>query len=186
MDKRIHWIVVTYWQNMQWYWISFCVQAVGTPLLPHQKQALSWMCARENKSSLPPFWEKRGELYYNSLTCFSAKEVPERVCGGILADDMGLVRDTHSPQTSTLCCDLSRHEQTPKFLHVFPRERLWQPLLLSSPTSTKEGLCLWRNVYVFLWVNVTFPVSMPPLRLVFIPVCCPRAGGGVFSNQSQN
>uniref|UniRef100_A0A3Q3WKV6 Uncharacterized protein n=1 Tax=Mola mola TaxID=94237 RepID=A0A3Q3WKV6_MOLML len=65
-------------------------EAVGTPLLPHQKQALSWMCARENKSSLPPFWEKRGELYYNSLTCFSAKEVPERVCGGILADDMGL------------------------------------------------------------------------------------------------
>uniref|UniRef100_UPI0037E857EC helicase-like transcription factor n=1 Tax=Semicossyphus pulcher TaxID=241346 RepID=UPI0037E857EC len=65
-------------------------KAVGTPLLPHQKQALSWMCARENKSTLPPFWEKRGELYYNSLTCFSAKEIPERVRGGILADDMGL------------------------------------------------------------------------------------------------
>ncbi|XP_020774681.2 LOW QUALITY PROTEIN: helicase-like transcription factor [Boleophthalmus pectinirostris] len=64
--------------------------AVSTPLLPHQKQALSWMCARENKSGLPPFWEKRGELYYNSLTCFSSKEVPERVRGGILADDMGL------------------------------------------------------------------------------------------------
>ncbi|TKS86904.1 Helicase-like transcription factor [Collichthys lucidus] len=55
-----------------------------------EKQALSWMCARENKSTLPPFWEKRGELYYNSLTCFSAKEIPERVRGGILADDMGL------------------------------------------------------------------------------------------------
>ncbi|XP_010749377.3 helicase-like transcription factor [Larimichthys crocea] len=65
-------------------------KAVGTPLLLHQKQALSWMCARENKSTLPPFWEKRGELYYNSLTCFSAKEIPERVRGGILADDMGL------------------------------------------------------------------------------------------------
>ncbi|XP_041668847.1 helicase-like transcription factor [Cheilinus undulatus] len=65
-------------------------KSVGTPLLPHQKQALSWMCARENKSGLPPFWEKRGELYYNSLTCFSAKEIPERVRGGILADDMGL------------------------------------------------------------------------------------------------
>ncbi|XP_042371766.1 helicase-like transcription factor, partial [Plectropomus leopardus] len=65
-------------------------ESVGTPLLPHQKQALSWMCARENKSALPPFWEKRGELYYNSLTCFSAKEKPERVRGGILADDMGL------------------------------------------------------------------------------------------------
>ncbi|XP_056248921.1 helicase-like transcription factor [Seriola aureovittata] len=65
-------------------------QSVGTPLLLHQKQALSWMCARENKSALPPFWEKRGELYYNTLTCFSAKEIPERVRGGILADDMGL------------------------------------------------------------------------------------------------
>ncbi|XP_039992700.1 helicase-like transcription factor [Xiphias gladius] len=65
-------------------------KSVGTPLLLHQRQALSWMCARENKSTLPPFWEKRGELYYNTLTCFSAKEIPERVCGGILADDMGL------------------------------------------------------------------------------------------------
>lgn len=64
--------------------------SVGTLLLPHQKQALSWMCARENKAALPPFWEKRGELYYNSLTCFSAKEIPDRVRGGILADDMGL------------------------------------------------------------------------------------------------
>uniref|UniRef100_A0A672JGR7 Helicase-like transcription factor n=1 Tax=Salarias fasciatus TaxID=181472 RepID=A0A672JGR7_SALFA len=65
-------------------------KAVCTPLLPHQKQALSWMCARENKSALPPFWEKRGELYYNSVTGFSAKEIPERLRGGILADDMGL------------------------------------------------------------------------------------------------
>ncbi|CAK6979998.1 helicase-like transcription factor [Scomber scombrus] len=65
-------------------------ESVSTPLLLHQKQALSWMCARENKCALPPFWEKRGELYYNSLTCFSAKEIPERVRGGILADDMGL------------------------------------------------------------------------------------------------
>uniref|UniRef100_A0A665VNF0 Helicase-like transcription factor n=1 Tax=Echeneis naucrates TaxID=173247 RepID=A0A665VNF0_ECHNA len=53
-------------------------ESVGTPLLLHQKQALSWMCARENKSALPPFWEKRGELYYNTVTCFSAKEIPER------------------------------------------------------------------------------------------------------------
>ncbi|XP_037341930.2 helicase-like transcription factor [Pungitius pungitius] len=65
-------------------------ESVGTRLLPHQKQALSWMCARENKSALPPFWERRGELYYNRLTCFSAKEIPERIRGGILADDMGL------------------------------------------------------------------------------------------------
>lgn len=78
---------------------SFFPQAVGTPLLPHQKQALSWMCARENKRTLPPFWEKRRELFYNSLTCFYTKETPERVCGGILADDMGLVSNTGG-----LCC----------------------------------------------------------------------------------
>ncbi|KAM9354767.1 helicase-like transcription factor isoform 2-T2 [Pholidichthys leucotaenia] len=65
-------------------------QSVSTPLLPHQKQALSWMCARENKSDLPPFWEKRCGLYYNTATHFSAKQIPERVRGGILADDMGL------------------------------------------------------------------------------------------------
>ncbi|XP_061700435.1 helicase-like transcription factor isoform X2 [Syngnathoides biaculeatus] len=65
-------------------------ESVATPLLPHQRQALSWMCARENKCLLPPFWEKRGDHYYNTLTCFSAKELPERVLGGILADDMGL------------------------------------------------------------------------------------------------
>ncbi|CAL8273482.1 unnamed protein product [Merluccius merluccius] len=65
-------------------------ELVSTPLLPHQKQALSWMCACENGSTLPPFWEQRGALYYNTLTCFSAKDRPQRVRGGILADDMGL------------------------------------------------------------------------------------------------
>ncbi|XP_077587001.1 helicase-like transcription factor isoform X1 [Stigmatopora nigra] len=64
--------------------------SVVTPLMPHQRQALTWMCARENKSELPPFWEKHGDLYYNSLTCFWVKEAPEKVLGGILADDMGL------------------------------------------------------------------------------------------------
>uniref|UniRef100_A0A8C5F7T1 Helicase-like transcription factor n=1 Tax=Gadus morhua TaxID=8049 RepID=A0A8C5F7T1_GADMO len=65
-------------------------ELVSTSLMPHQKQALSWMCACENSSKLPPFWEERGGLYYNSLTFFSAKERPQRVRGGILADDMGL------------------------------------------------------------------------------------------------
>lgn len=153
-----------------WTCISLSLQAVGTPLLPHQKQALSWMCARENKSALPPFWEKRGELYYNSLTCFSAKEIPERVRGGILADDMGLVSNTHTHKythishisacTHTKCitfillCDaislplkqIFIGESDLELLFVFSREKLWQPSLWSSPTSTKESLCLWRNV----------------------------------------
>ncbi|XP_056599172.1 helicase-like transcription factor isoform X3 [Triplophysa dalaica] len=65
-------------------------EAVSTPLLPHQKQALSWMTSRENSSDLPPFWEQKGGLYFNVLTNFAVKERPEKVLGGILADDMGL------------------------------------------------------------------------------------------------
>ncbi|XP_006895634.1 PREDICTED: helicase-like transcription factor [Elephantulus edwardii] len=65
-------------------------EAVETPLLPHQKQALAWMVSRENSEELPPFWEQRNDLYYNTLTNFSEKERPENVHGGILADDMGL------------------------------------------------------------------------------------------------
>uniref|UniRef100_A0A6Q2XWL0 Helicase-like transcription factor n=1 Tax=Esox lucius TaxID=8010 RepID=A0A6Q2XWL0_ESOLU len=66
--------------------------AVCTPLLPHQKQALSWMCVCENSVALPPFWEDKGGLFYNTLTYSSVRERPQRVRGGILADDMGLVR----------------------------------------------------------------------------------------------
>nr|XP_015216673.1 PREDICTED: helicase-like transcription factor isoform X1 [Lepisosteus oculatus] len=65
-------------------------EAVGTPLLPHQKQALAWMVLRENNNDLPPFWEQKNNLYFNVLTNFAVKEKPEKVHGGILADDMGL------------------------------------------------------------------------------------------------
>ncbi|XP_062069334.1 helicase-like transcription factor isoform X6 [Lepus europaeus] len=65
-------------------------EAVETPLLPHQKQALAWMVSRENSKELPPFWELRNDLYYNTITNFSEKDRPENVHGGILADDMGL------------------------------------------------------------------------------------------------
>ncbi|XP_064372505.1 helicase-like transcription factor isoform X3 [Dromaius novaehollandiae] len=65
-------------------------EAVGTLLLPHQKQALAWMVSRENSDNLPPFWEERNNFYYNILTNFAVKERPKNVLGGILADDMGL------------------------------------------------------------------------------------------------
>nr|XP_056706370.1 helicase-like transcription factor [Euleptes europaea] len=64
--------------------------AVLTPLLPHQKQALAWMISRENNKELPPFWEKRENYFYNTITNFAEKKRPENVLGGILADDMGL------------------------------------------------------------------------------------------------
>uniref|UniRef100_A0A8D0GLG3 Helicase like transcription factor n=1 Tax=Sphenodon punctatus TaxID=8508 RepID=A0A8D0GLG3_SPHPU len=65
-------------------------KAVGTSLLPHQKQALAWMVSRENNKDLPPFWEERENLFYNTITNFAVKKRPENVLGGILADDMGL------------------------------------------------------------------------------------------------
>ncbi|KAF1650890.1 Helicase-like transcription factor, partial [Eudyptes chrysocome] len=65
-------------------------EAVGTPLLPHQKQALAWMVSCENSNDLPPFWEERSNFYYNTLTNFAEKKRPKNVLGGILADDMGL------------------------------------------------------------------------------------------------
>ncbi|NXW87489.1 HLTF factor, partial [Alopecoenas beccarii] len=65
-------------------------EAVGTLLLPHQKQALAWMVSRENSNDLPPFWEERSGFYYNTLTNFAEKMRPKNVIGGILADDMGL------------------------------------------------------------------------------------------------
>ncbi|XP_053316883.1 helicase-like transcription factor isoform X2 [Spea bombifrons] len=65
-------------------------EAVQTKLLPHQRQALAWMVSRENSDELPPFWEQRSNLYYNTLTNFAEKEKPETIKGGILADDMGL------------------------------------------------------------------------------------------------
>ncbi|KAJ8357138.1 hypothetical protein SKAU_G00199320 [Synaphobranchus kaupii] len=65
-------------------------EAVCTPLLPHQKQALAWMVARENNNDLPPFWVEKNGLCFNVLTNFAVLERPESVLGGILADDMGL------------------------------------------------------------------------------------------------
>ncbi|NWU57538.1 HLTF factor, partial [Dromas ardeola] len=65
-------------------------EAVGTLLLPHQKQALAWMVSRENSNDLPPFWEERNNFYYNILKNFAEKKRPKNVLGGILADDMGL------------------------------------------------------------------------------------------------
>ncbi|CAL1540850.1 unnamed protein product [Lymnaea stagnalis] len=64
--------------------------AVRTPMYPHQKQALNWMMCKENKDTLPPFWNKRGDLYVNTLTKERTVKKPDSIHGGILADDMGL------------------------------------------------------------------------------------------------
>ncbi|XP_059159117.1 helicase-like transcription factor [Physella acuta] len=65
-------------------------KAVKTPLYSHQKQALNWMMCKENKDSLPPFWEKRKEFYFNTLDKKRTYTKPDSIHGGILADDMGL------------------------------------------------------------------------------------------------
>lgn len=46
---------------------------VVSQLFPHQREALAWMVARENSSSLPPFWvatqTPSGLLYTNRWVC---------------------------------------------------------------------------------------------------------------------
>uniref|UniRef100_A0A4W6E0A2 Helicase like transcription factor n=1 Tax=Lates calcarifer TaxID=8187 RepID=A0A4W6E0A2_LATCA len=123
-------------------------ESVGTPLLLHQKQALSWMCARENQSALPPFWEKRGELYYNTLTCFSTKDIPERVRGGILADDMGLVSDIHTCTYFTHIC-----------LHTLSSNCM----LLPGFKSVKEKFdyAVMLEIFVYLFVCADVESSIP-------------------------
>uniref|UniRef100_A0A8C7U6Q1 Helicase-like transcription factor n=1 Tax=Oncorhynchus mykiss TaxID=8022 RepID=A0A8C7U6Q1_ONCMY len=96
--------------------VSFDLQAVCTPLLPHQKQALSWMCVCENNAALPHFWEVKGELFYNTLTHSSVRERPQRVRGGILADDMGLGKTL-----TTIALILSNfHHGKPLYTHPRP------------------------------------------------------------------
>nr|XP_022335215.1 helicase-like transcription factor [Crassostrea virginica] len=65
-------------------------EAVSSRMYSHQKQALHWMVQRENGNQLPPFWENKNGLYFNSVTFFITNTKPNSVCGGILADDMGL------------------------------------------------------------------------------------------------
>lgn len=134
-----------------WLPKPFSLQAVGTPLLPHQRQALSWMCARENKCSLPPFWEKRGELYFNSLTRFSDKEIPERVRGGILADDMGLVGNTQTSYSSSFTDSLTTNQNKNFFVSSpgknFDNHRSY-PHQLSQWKAIacgKNRKCIWRG-----------------------------------------
>ena len=62
---------------------------VTTPILPHQALALAWLVRREHNTDLPPLWEKRGKLFYNTATKTSTSLKPHVFKGGIFADDMG-------------------------------------------------------------------------------------------------
>ncbi|XP_063725212.1 helicase-like transcription factor [Symsagittifera roscoffensis] len=67
------------------------IDGISTQLYPHQLQALSWMCGRENNKTLPPFWKKLTQTdYKNIVTGDVQKHKPAAVCGGILADEVGL------------------------------------------------------------------------------------------------
>ncbi|KAI6629423.1 transcription termination factor 2 [Pyricularia oryzae] len=68
-----------------------------TELLPHQKQGLAFMTAREtpDENKLPALWKERyvhgGHMeYYNVVTQQSEVTRPTHALGGILADMMGL------------------------------------------------------------------------------------------------
>lgn len=57
---------------------------------------------------LPPFWENRkeggGKVFHNTITNSSQGHKPASVHGGILADDMGLVRGRDSIQQQRHAC----------------------------------------------------------------------------------
>lgn len=63
------------------------------------------MTTRENNNDLPPFWEQKNGLFFNVLTNFAVREKPDRVRGGILADDMGLVSKIMFIEISLLITD---------------------------------------------------------------------------------
>ncbi|XP_012638282.1 helicase-like transcription factor isoform X2 [Microcebus murinus] len=112
-------------------------EAIETPLLPHQKQALAWMVSRENSKELPPFWEQRNDLYYNTITNFSEKDRPENVHGGILADDMGLGKTL----TAIAVILTNFHDGKP-----LPIERLKKNLLKKECNSNDKSVKLGGSI----------------------------------------
>uniref|UniRef100_A0A8C8C2R8 Helicase-like transcription factor n=1 Tax=Oncorhynchus tshawytscha TaxID=74940 RepID=A0A8C8C2R8_ONCTS len=113
------------------------VEAVCTPLLPHQKQALSWMCACENNAALPHFWEVKGELFYNTLTHSSVRERPRRVRGGILADDMGLGKTL-----TTIALILSNFHHGKPLCEPVSEKSSPEPKASTTARKNPEGKCV--------------------------------------------
>ncbi|NXX57749.1 HLTF factor, partial [Scopus umbretta] len=118
-------------------------EAVGTLLLPHQKQALAWMVSRENSNDLPPFWEERSNFYYNILTNFAEKKRPENVLGGILADDMGLGKTL-----TTIALILTNFQDgKPLPVEKITSDKFYElhGLVLGSPVRSREldSMILW-------------------------------------------
>ncbi|KAM6160186.1 helicase-like transcription factor [Erethizon dorsatum] len=111
-------------------------EAIETPLLSHQKQALAWMISRENSKELPPFWEQQNDLYYNTITNFSEKERPENVHGGVLADDMGLGKTL----TAIAVILTNFHDGKP-----LPVERVKNQLKKKECNVNRESVKLGRN-----------------------------------------
>ena len=64
-------------------------------LFSYQKKGVAWMLSREASltkpaSELPPFWQREGSSFFNTITNSITEKRPAHVCGGVLADDMGL------------------------------------------------------------------------------------------------
>nr|XP_023411199.1 helicase-like transcription factor isoform X5 [Loxodonta africana] len=110
-------------------------EAIETPLLPHQKQALAWMVSRENSEDLPPFWEQRSDLYYNTITNFAEKDRPEDVHGGILADDMGLGKTL----TAIAVILTNFHDGTPLPVERIKKNQLKKECNVNSESVKLEG-----------------------------------------------
>jgi len=70
--------------------------ALRTPLFAHQTEGVDWMLRRERDpdgclaGGLPPFWQRSGATWMNTVTNSSTPTPPTPVRGGALFDDMGL------------------------------------------------------------------------------------------------
>ncbi|NXF02836.1 HLTF factor, partial [Smithornis capensis] len=162
-------------------------EAVGTLLLPHQKQALGWMVSRENSNDLPPFWEERSNFYYNILTNFAEKKRPKNVLGGILADDMGLGK------TLTTIALILTNFQDGKPL---PVEKITSDNFAKVGLITKlKTMCIFHKHQFLLYEdssNVTEPgvsnvkkVGITPLKYSGYKAKKPRYSGSSDLEESQ-
>ncbi|XP_029818212.1 helicase-like transcription factor [Manacus vitellinus] len=142
-------------------------EAIGTLLLPHQKQALGWMVSRENTNDLPPFWEERSNFYYNTLTNYAEKKRPKNVLGGILADDMGLGKTL-----TTIALILTNFQDgKPLPVEKITSDKFYEESAANSMNSVGHGLCKDSSNVMKPGVSNVKKFGTTPLKY---PSCLPK------------
>lgn len=124
---------------------------INAALYDHQKQGLRWMLDREELPSclldeLPPFWEwdESQGLYRCELTCFLTYKRPERLRGGILADEQGMGKTLTllSLIAYTKLYNNNNNAEVGKKRKAEEEEEFkWRPTLIVCPPSV---LATWK------------------------------------------